>query len=75
MTHSQDKKGRSDPKRMWVQKRQTLERVGLYLRGSIGAALWRLADGRVWILHPVFDTGSFVHLYIGDGEDALAVGT
>ena len=45
-----------------------------HLRGSVGAALWRLADGGVLILQPIFDTGSSVHFYVGDGEDALAVG-
>ena len=45
-----------------------------YLRRGVGAALWRLADRRVEVLHPVFDSGSFVHFYVGDGEDALTVG-
>lgn len=45
-----------------------------YLRRSIGAALGRLADRRVGVLHPVFDAGSSLHFYVGDGEDALAVG-
>ena len=48
--------------------------LGPYLRRRIGAALWGLADRRVGILQPVFDTGPSVHFYIGDGEDALAVG-
>lgn len=47
---------------------------GSYLRRNTGAALWRLADRRVRILNPVFDAGSFVHLYVGDGENALAIG-
>lgn len=47
---------------------------GSYLRRNTGAALWRLADRWVEILNPIFDAGSFVHLYVGDGEDALAVG-
>lgn len=47
---------------------------GSYLRRNTGAALWRLADRGVRILHPVFDAGPFVHLDVGDGEDSLAVG-
>lgn len=47
----------------------------LYLRRCIGAALWRLADWRIWVLHPVFNSGSFVHFHVGDGEDALPIGT
>lgn len=45
-----------------------------YLRRRVGAALWRLTGRRVEILQPVFDTGPFIHFYVGDGEDALAVG-
>lgn len=45
-----------------------------YLGRGVGAALWRMADGRVCVLHSVFDTGSSLHFYIGDREDALAVG-
>ena len=33
-----------------------------------------MAHGGVWILHSIFDTGSFVHLNVGHREDALAIG-
>lgn len=56
---------------MWVD---SVLAPGSYLRRNTGAALWRLADRRVWILHPIFDAGSFVHFYVSNGEDALAVG-
>lgn len=46
----------------------------VYLRRSIGAALWRIADRGVGVLHPILDAGSSLHFYVGDGEDALAVG-
>lgn len=46
----------------------------LYLRRGVRAALWRMADRRVGVLHAVFDAGSSLHFDIGDGEDALAVG-
>lgn len=48
--------------------------LGPYLRRRVGAALWRVADRRVGVVQPVFNAGSFVDFYVGDGEDALTVG-
>lgn len=48
--------------------------VAFYLRRGIEAALWRRADGRVRVLHAIFDTGSSQHFYVGDWKDALTVG-
>lgn len=33
-----------------------------------------MTDGRVGVINSIFDAGSPVHLHVGDGEDALAVG-
>lgn len=63
--------------RMWVHcaSQCVLRWSGcLYLRRSIGAALWRIADRGVGVLHPILDARSSLHFYVGDGEDALAVG-
>lgn len=68
-TNSQDKKNVGGHR---GERRR--EAFFFYLRRSIGAALWRIADRRVGVLHPVFDSGSSLHFYVGDGEDALAVG-
>lgn len=51
-----------------------LRLISVYLRRSVGAALWRMADRRVGVLHPIFDAGPSLHFYVGDREDALAVG-
>lgn len=45
-----------------------------HLRRGVGAALRRVAERGVGVVHTVFDTWSFVHFHVGDGEDALPVG-
>lgn len=57
-----------------MNPKNILRLICVYLRRSVGAALWRMADRRVRVLHPIFDTRPSLHFYVGDREDALAVG-
>ncbi len=46
---------------------------GLYLWRGISAPVRWLADRGVMVVHSIFHSGSLVHFYVGDGEDALPV--